>query len=493
MIPLTLKIKGLYSYIQETEIDFTQLTSAHLFGIFGATGSGKSTILEAIAFALYGETERLNKSDKSGYNMMNLKSNELLIVFIFASAENIEYRFTVAAKRNSKNYDDIRKFERKAYRQSSDQTWEPIEATSAEEIIGLTYENFRRTIIIPQGKFQEFLSLGDKDRTKMLKEIFNLQKYELYYQTTDLEKTNNEKIENIKGQLKGIGEVDPEQIKSKKAEHATLTKKIQETKTTLDTQEITERQFKELVDKKASTELEIQKLTKSISTNKTALSETTQKLTTTEKLWKEIQEKFHNRHKLSNKIKDLKNLSQILKNNTEIATLQPRIQKGTELIAKTESNFKKLQENKKTLRTQESQLRKSLPDLTKLYELQTWFNQTTKLESELKSLELPEKPTEQLSNLQKKKKALESQISKLQVQAAISKFASELKPGEPCILCGSKEHPAPTSSVDNTSTTVSPLQTSKSTNQNSLPPNSNQLTKPSLRKKSKNPHSSKPT
>src|SRR3954471_19017441 len=103
MIPLKLTIKGLYSYQKETIIDFNHLTEAGLFGIFGAVGSGKSTILEAISFALYGETERLNKSDKRSYNMMNLRSKSLLIDFIFTCGDcNDRYKFTVNAKRNSK-------------------------------------------------------------------------------------------------------------------------------------------------------------------------------------------------------------------------------------------------------------------------------------------------------------------------------------------------------------------------------------------------------
>ena len=83
MIPVSLHIEGLYSYQAKQEIDFTQLTRAQIFGIFGATGSGKSSILEAIAFALYGQSERLNQKDNRAYNMVNLKSNRLLIDFDF--------------------------------------------------------------------------------------------------------------------------------------------------------------------------------------------------------------------------------------------------------------------------------------------------------------------------------------------------------------------------------------------------------------------------
>jgi len=66
MIPLKLTFQGLYSYQEKQVIDFEQLTSAGIFGIFGNTGSGKSAILEAISYALYGEIERLHQREKKG-------------------------------------------------------------------------------------------------------------------------------------------------------------------------------------------------------------------------------------------------------------------------------------------------------------------------------------------------------------------------------------------------------------------------------------------
>ena len=67
MIPVQLTIQGLYSYQERQTIDFTRLTSANLFGIFGMVGSGKSSILEAITFAVYGRTDRLNLSGDNRY------------------------------------------------------------------------------------------------------------------------------------------------------------------------------------------------------------------------------------------------------------------------------------------------------------------------------------------------------------------------------------------------------------------------------------------
>ena len=139
MIPISLTIQGLYSYQTKQTIDFSKLTQAGLFGIFGSVGCGKSTILEAISFALFGESERLNARDNRNYNMMNLKSNELLIDFEFKTGGEQRYRFIVKGKRNSKRFDDVKTFDRLAYKLVNND-WQPIEVSSAGQITGASPE-----------------------------------------------------------------------------------------------------------------------------------------------------------------------------------------------------------------------------------------------------------------------------------------------------------------------------------------------------------------
>jgi len=64
MRPSHLRIAGLNSFREVQEIDFTKLCETGVFGIFGSTGSGKSTILDAITLALYGTVERAANNTK---------------------------------------------------------------------------------------------------------------------------------------------------------------------------------------------------------------------------------------------------------------------------------------------------------------------------------------------------------------------------------------------------------------------------------------------
>ena len=248
MIPKYLKIKGLYSYQSEQEIHFGALTDASLFGIFGAVGSGKSSILEAITFALYGDTERLNRSgDDRTYNMMNLRSDELLIDFECSAGKASElYRFTVKGKRNSKNFKDVKTFERKAYKWI-DEAWVPLpEEENAERIIGLSYDNFRRTIIIPQGRFQEFIELKDAERTRMMKELFQLEKYDLSRKVGTLSKQNDLELSNLEGQLLTLGEVTPEMAAAEELKREEIRQLIKSIHEELTEQTALENQFQKL-------------------------------------------------------------------------------------------------------------------------------------------------------------------------------------------------------------------------------------------------------
>lgn len=213
MIPVKLEIEGLYSYKAKQTIDFTHLTGAGLFGIFGAVGSGKSSILEAILLALYGTTERLaSKGEKN--SMVNLQSPGIAIHFEFQAGKNNEtsYKASYIAKRNTKNFDDVKPATHTFYEKSSE-GWLPLEA-KGEELVGMKMDHFRQTVIIPQGKFREFIEQKPKDRAEMMKELFGLERFDLAGKTKQLLSIEKEKKIKLETQLEGLAAFTKEALQT---------------------------------------------------------------------------------------------------------------------------------------------------------------------------------------------------------------------------------------------------------------------------------------
>ena len=148
MLPVKLTLEGIYSYRERQTIDFTRLTEARLFGIFGPVGSGKSTILEAMIYAIYGTIDRLNNDVK--YNVMNLQSDRLFVDFEFRAGEDGRlYRATVECRRNKKRFADVSS-PKYLYHVWEGDEWLPCTREEVVGAIGLTAQNFKRVVIIPQ-------------------------------------------------------------------------------------------------------------------------------------------------------------------------------------------------------------------------------------------------------------------------------------------------------------------------------------------------------
>jgi exonuclease SbcC len=419
MIPIYLKIKGLYSYQTEQEIHFNALTDASLFGIFGAVGSGKSSILEAITFALYGDTERLNsKGDDRTYNMMNLRSDELLIDFECIAGKDAErYRFTVRGKRNSKNFKDVKTFDRRGYIWQ-DENWVPLpETENAESIIGLSYDNFRRTIIIPQGRFQEFIELRDAERTRMMKELFQLEKYDLSRNVGSLTKRNDLAISNVDGQLTGLGEVTGEMVEAeeKRREEVRLEIKnvteelriqteleavfqkmkltaervgllqtqlqkleaerpqMQEREAMLKVFETCSLHFKSILDQKNTLHAGIARDHKIFEKNNIRLSELTILTEKQQALLTRLQPQYEKREELLDTADELEKVIQIIDNKVSAAKRKEALTRGTEQLKEKEASIARLIRQKQDKESENEQRKNALSDIQELSLVKAWF------------------------------------------------------------------------------------------------------------------------
>ena len=85
MKPRYLEIEGLQSFKEIQKINFDELSETGLFGIFGPTGSGKSTILDAITLALYGKVHRAVMGTQG---IINTNSDKVRVTFVFDLLKN---------------------------------------------------------------------------------------------------------------------------------------------------------------------------------------------------------------------------------------------------------------------------------------------------------------------------------------------------------------------------------------------------------------------
>lgn len=248
MNPINLKIKGLNSFIDTQEINFSKLTDKGLFGIFGPTGSGKSTILDGITLALYGEVARKST------NFMNTNCDTLIVSFEFQISEKEikRYRVDREFKRDNKT-GSVRSKSAKVMdiTENNDLIIEEGAKTvteKCEEIIGLKLEDFTRTVVLPQGKFSEFLKLEGKDRRNMLERLFNLQKYgdDLSFKLGNKIKVERQKSNVLEGELKGFEDISEEILKEKTTDLAETKAKYEKCKIELNNAENNFNEGKEL-------------------------------------------------------------------------------------------------------------------------------------------------------------------------------------------------------------------------------------------------------
>ncbi|WDF52231.1 SMC family ATPase [Paenibacillus sp. KACC 21273] len=219
MKPITLKLSGLQSYREQQEIDFEALCETGLFGIFGPTGSGKSTVLDAITLALYGKVERAYNGTQG---IMNHSEDSLFVSFSFEllSAEGAQrYRVERRFKRTGDHTVSNAMSRFIEMREDGDVVVADKLADvtrCVEDYIGLKMDDFTRAVVLPQGKFAEFLSLKGSDRRQMLQRLFHLERYgdRLMQKLSQRVKETDNVLGKLYAEQTGLGEASAEALQT---------------------------------------------------------------------------------------------------------------------------------------------------------------------------------------------------------------------------------------------------------------------------------------
>ncbi|WP_412497102.1 AAA family ATPase [Shewanella algae] len=187
MRPLILEMRAFGPFADCQRIDFTELGDKPLFLINGPTGAGKTTILDAICFALYGKT---TGNEREGSQMRCDNADDGLLTEVYFSFELGQKRYSIRrcpeqqrAKSRGEGF-TLQKSEAELKRLLPDGTEELLVASKVtdanaciEELTGLDVDQFRQVMVLPQGKFRELLLADSKEREKIFSQLFQTHIY----------------------------------------------------------------------------------------------------------------------------------------------------------------------------------------------------------------------------------------------------------------------------------------------------------------------------
>jgi DNA repair protein SbcC/Rad50 len=182
MRPIRLVLDGFGTYREQTEIDFT---GVDFFALVGPTGSGKSTVIDALCFALYGTIPRWD-NEREIRNALAPSANacDVSLIFELSGERYVAARSLQRDKRGQVNTKAAR-LERLDGSIPPDAPLAELLEASVEsladrpdevksrvaELLGLSYEHFTQSVLLPQGGFSEFLRAKPADRQRLLVEL----------------------------------------------------------------------------------------------------------------------------------------------------------------------------------------------------------------------------------------------------------------------------------------------------------------------------------
>ena len=215
---LKLVVKNFKPFKEEQIIDFTNLD---FFVIRGPTGSGKSSILDAITFALYGPKREKGKN----YEDLVHKGARFMRVDFSFSVKGTQYRIEWAVSQNRGRFSGEPRF----YIENTRKVLKTKELPKeVEKILGVNEEQFKKIFYLPQGRYDQFLKGEPRQRREILISLLELDIYQKIAEKAKEEKSSLEnKLAQIEGELKALGDISSEELEKLKKTLPQLNKQIE--------------------------------------------------------------------------------------------------------------------------------------------------------------------------------------------------------------------------------------------------------------------------
>ncbi|MBO5480288.1 MAG: SMC family ATPase [Clostridia bacterium] len=374
MRPVYLEFFGINSFSSKTQIDFRPLLKGGVFGIFGDTGSGKSTILDSIHFALYGKVDRASGSFESCINHHGDVAGVTFDFEITDGGVRKAYRVQREYRRSGRSKAFFYEYTQDNGLFALAEGTRDVNA-AIEKKIGLTFEDFKTCIALPQGDFAALVKATSGDRIKLIAHLFNLEKYgeqlskainAKYYEAEDAVRVVQAKM----GENEGASE---ETLALKKQEIAATEDVLSALIAELAAKEKTLREVKERTDKKAAYE----QLCKELQTKNAELSQMQEKrkLIEREPLAKAVTEKSERLQKLRASLRECqlgaaqkKSLYEQAVKQLEVYKVQQQSRDFDKEILECNLKLQKLSEGESLLAA-EKDAKRALEDCRKQYAL----------------------------------------------------------------------------------------------------------------------------
>ena len=185
-----LRIVGIGPFAGEHTVDFSAFEDSGLFLLDGPTGAGKSTLIDAITFALYGDVARTKDASKDRLRSNHISDSDPSEADLVFEVSTGIYRvtrtpaYTPAGKKSQRNSKST--LTRVVEDPDAPDGWRTVEPIASgprdvgseiPAIVGLDKDQFLQTIVLPQGKFSQFLNATSDAREQILRDIFDTQIY----------------------------------------------------------------------------------------------------------------------------------------------------------------------------------------------------------------------------------------------------------------------------------------------------------------------------